>query len=165
MRLGLRAPCFSITDWAIPILQELDFTYDSSVFPTMAHDRYGKLTGLAPGMQVVELEPGFHEICVSCLMMGSRGLPWGGGGYFRLMPYGVFRRGVVRILRSDEPYVFYIHPWEIDPDQPRVNGLSRLQVSALCRARQTEHRFRALLSDFRWTGVADLLARLRRPGP
>lgn len=152
-------PSFSITDWSIPILRELGFAYDSSAFPTFAHDRYGSLARVAAGKQVVELEPGFHEICVSCLMVGSRGLPWGGGGYFRLMPYGIFRRGVARILRSGEPYVFYIHPWEIDPDQPRVSGLSRLHefrhYVGLARA---ETRFKSLLEDFRWTSVADVLA-------
>ncbi len=163
---GYRAPSFSITEWSIPILQELGFAYDSSVFPTLVHDRYGSLPGVVPGKQVIELEPGFHEVCVSCLTLGSRGLPWGGGGYFRLMPYGMFRRGVARILRSGEPYVFYIHPWEIDPDQPRVSGLSRLHefrhYVGLARA---ETRFRSLLQDFRWASVADVLARSELVSP
>ena len=159
---GYRAPSFSITDWAIPILRELGFTYDSSVFPTVAHDRYGSLAGVAAGEPVVELEPGFHEICVSCLALGSRGLPWGGGGYFRLIPYSLFRRGIVRILRSGGPYVFYIHPWEIDPDQPRVGGLSRVggfrHYVGLARA---EERLSSLLADFEWSAVGDLLAQPR----
>jgi polysaccharide deacetylase family protein (PEP-CTERM system associated) len=156
---GYRAPSFSITDWSISILRELGFAYDSSAFPTFAHDRYGSLAGVAAGKPVVELEPGFHEICVSCLMVGARGLPWGGGGYFRLMPYGVFRGGVARILRSGQPYVFYIHPWEIDPDQPRVNGLSRLhEFRHYVGLTRTEARFDSLLSDFRWASVADVLA-------
>jgi polysaccharide deacetylase family protein (PEP-CTERM system associated) len=156
---GYRAPSFSITEWSIPILQELGFTYDSSVFPTVAHDRYGSLPGVGAGTQVVELAPGFHEVCVSCLMLGSRGLPWGGGGYFRLMPYGIFRRGVTRILRSGEPYVFYVHPWEIDPDQPRVSGLPRLhEFRHYVGLGHTENRLRSLLGDFRWTSVADVLA-------
>jgi polysaccharide deacetylase family protein (PEP-CTERM system associated) len=156
---GYRAPSFSITDWSISILQELGFAYDSSVFPALAHDRYGSLAGVAAGKQVVELAPGFHEVCVSCLMVGSRGLPWGGGGYFRVMPYRVFRRGVARILRSGEPYVFYIHPWELDPDQPRVSGLSRLdEFRHYVGLGRTRGRFRSLLEDFRWTSVADVLA-------
>jgi len=155
---GYRAPSFSITDWSVAILQELGFRYDSSVFPTIAHDRYGRLTGIAASDRVAELAPGFHEVCISCLMAGSRGVPWGGGGYFRLLPYGVFRRGVNRILRSGEPYVFYIHPWEIDPGQPRVDGLPWLHRArhyvGLTRA---EGRLGSLLEDFRFTRVADLL--------
>ena len=160
---GYRAPSFSITDWAVPILRELGFTYDSSAFPTFAHDRYGRLSGLSPGRQVIELEPGFHEVCISCLMVGSRGLPWGGGGYFRLLPYGVFRRGVAHIRRSGEPYVFYMHPWEIDPDQPRVSGLSRLDAFRhYVGLAHTEPRFKSLLGDFRWTSVASVVAWTQR---
>jgi polysaccharide deacetylase family protein (PEP-CTERM system associated) len=77
---GYRAPCFSITDWAVDILQELGFEYDSSVFPTVAHDRYGRLTGVGAGQPVVALRPGFYEVCISCLPLGGHGFPWGGGG-------------------------------------------------------------------------------------
>jgi polysaccharide deacetylase family protein (PEP-CTERM system associated) len=163
---GYRAPSFSITEWSIPILQELGFAYDSSVFPTLAHDRYGSLSGVVAGNQVVELRPGFYEVSVSCLMLGSRGLPWAGGGYFRLLPYGMFRRGVARILRSGEPYVFYIHPWEIDPDQPRVSGLPRLyEFRHYVGLGRAETRFRSLLEDFRWGSVADVLAHSRALSP
>lgn len=155
---GYRAPSFSITEWAIPILQDLGFAYDSSVFPTVAHDRYGKLEAVSGEATLLELRPGFHEVCISSLRVGSQPLPWGGGGYFRLLPYAVFRRGVIRILNSGAPYVFYIHPWEIDPGQPRVKGLSPLarfrHYVGLGRA---EDRFRSLVSDFRWTAIADLL--------
>jgi len=155
---GYRAPAFSITDWAIPILQEVGFAYDSSVFPTIAHDRYGRLTGMAD-RAVVELRPGFHEVTISCLRAGSRGLPWGGGGYFRLIPYRVFRRGIRRILRQRRPYVFYIHPWEIDPGQPRVEGLGRTSRFRHYIGLETaEQRFAALLDDVRWSTIADLLA-------
>ncbi|MEO8092013.1 MAG: XrtA system polysaccharide deacetylase [bacterium] len=158
---GYRAPSFSITDWSISILQELGFEYDSSVypaFPALAHHRYGRLDGVVAGQQVVELAPGFHEVCISCLTVGSRGLPWGGGGYFRLIPYSVFRRGVARVLRSGEPYVFYIHPWEIDPGQPRVGGLSRLhRFRHYVGLGSAEKRFSSLLAEFRWSSVADVL--------
>jgi polysaccharide deacetylase family protein (PEP-CTERM system associated) len=162
---GYRAPSFSITDWAIPILMELGFSYDSSVFPTIAHDRYGRLAGVGGGQQVVELEPGFHEVCISCLRLGSRGLPWGGGGYFRLLPYRLFRRGVSRILRAGQPYVFYVHPWEVDPDQPRVDGLPRVdRFRHYVGLARTERRLESLLHDFDWTSVAQVLAAFR-PSP
>ncbi len=155
---GYRAPCFSITNWAVPILQELGFEYDSSVFPAMAHDRYGHLTGVEMGQPIVELLPGFHEVTISCLPMGKRGLPWGGGGYFRLVPFPAWRAGVRRILRTGSPYVFYIHPWEIDPGQPRVEGLSRMsRFRHYLNLESCEERYRALLAGFQWTSVRTVL--------
>ncbi|HZI73923.1 MAG TPA: polysaccharide deacetylase family protein, partial [Gemmatimonadales bacterium] len=68
--IGYRAPSFSITDWAVGILQELGFEYDSSLFPTVAHDRYGRLSGVDAGQPIVELRPGFHEVSISCLPLG-----------------------------------------------------------------------------------------------
>lgn len=158
--LGYRAPSFSITDWAIDELLETGHRYDSSAFPTVAHDRYGKLTGMNAGEPISELRPGFYEVCVSVLRVGRRGLPWGGGGYFRLIPYSLFKRGVQRVLNSHTPYVFYIHPWEIDAAQPRVDGLTKTQrfrhYNNLARC---ESRFASLLEHFEWTPIADVLAR------
>ncbi|MFL5926243.1 MAG: XrtA system polysaccharide deacetylase [Gaiellaceae bacterium] len=155
--IGYRAPAFSIQDWAIPVLEDVGFSYDSSSFPTVAHDRYGRLTGLQTGETVVELRPGFYEVSVSCLQVGAKALPWAGGGYFRLIPYPVFRRGVRRILATGQPYVFYIHPWEIDADQPRVDGIRRdYRFRHYVGLEKCESRFASLLDDFRWSTVADL---------
>ncbi len=160
---GYRAPSFSITDWAVTILQELGFEYDSSVFPTVAHDRYGRLTGVDAGQTVLELRPGFYELCISCLPLGKRGLPWGGGGYFRMLPYPAWRAGVQRILASGSPYMFYLHPWEIDPGQPRVHGLSAVsRFRHYLNLARCESRFAALLADFQWTTVRDVLEQ-RKP--
>ncbi|HET8786475.1 MAG TPA: XrtA system polysaccharide deacetylase [Candidatus Limnocylindrales bacterium] len=156
--VGYRAPAFSITDWAIPVLQELGFAYDSSVFPAVAHDRYGRLSGLDVREPVSEVVPGFHEVCVSCLRIGSRGVPWGGGGYFRLMPYPVFRLGVKRVLAGSQPYVFYIHPWEIDPGQPRVKGLPRgYAFRHYVGLAGCERRFARLLREFSWSPIGELV--------
>jgi polysaccharide deacetylase family protein (PEP-CTERM system associated) len=155
---GYRAPCFSITEWAIPILQEVGFKYDSSYFPTIAHDRYGRLNGMQAGQPIVLLGDGMHEVSISCVRIGKHGLPWGGGGYFRLIPYPLWYQGVRSILRSGAPYIFYIHPWEIDPGQPRVSGLS-----ACCQFRQRvnlhrcEERFTALLDAFDWIPICELI--------
>ena len=160
---GYRAPAFSITDHAIPVLQELGFTYDSSFFPSVTHDRYGKLGGVSPHEPVAEIAPGFSEVAISCVTVRSRGLPWGGGGYFRLLPYPVFRAGVRRILDSGLPYVFYIHPWEIDPGQPRMAGLPRLyRFRHYVGLERCETRFASLLRDFAWSSVSDLLERWPR---
>jgi polysaccharide deacetylase family protein (PEP-CTERM system associated) len=161
---GYRAPNFSITEWAIPVLRDAGFRYDSSLFPTIAHDRYGKIEGPRTGEAVAELVPGFYEIAVSCLPVAARSLPWGGGGYFRVMPYGLFRRGVRRILSTGQPYVFYIHPWEIDPGQPRVNGVpARYRVRHYVELGRCERRFAALLADFQWSTLSTVLAWKRFP--
>lgn len=154
---GYRAPSFSITDWAIPILQEAGFEYDSSAFPTVAHDRYGTLSGLT-GEPIVEIAPGFWEVCISCRQIGKKGVPWGGGGYFRLFPYGIFRRGAQAILDGGAPYVFYIHPWEIDAGQPRVRGLSAVhRFRHYVNVGRCDARFDKLLGAFRWSTMEDLL--------
>jgi polysaccharide deacetylase family protein (PEP-CTERM system associated) len=161
---GYRAPSFSITDWAVPILQDLGFVYDSSVFPTVAHDRYGKLAGVDAGRPILELRPGFYEVCISCLPVGNRGLPWGGGGYFRMIPYGPWQAGVRKILAGGTPYVFYIHPWELDPGQPRLSGLGRVnRFRHYVNLDRSESRLRALVSDFRWQTIGQVLARWQAP--
>jgi len=160
--LGYRAPSFSITDWAVAILQEMGFEYDSSVFPTVAHDRYGRLTGVDGGRPILELRPGFFEVCISILPLGNRGIPWGGGGYFRMIPFLPWRAGVRRILASGAPYVFYIHPWEIDPGQPRMDGVGRInRLRHYLNLERCEARFSALLAEFTWTSLGSLLEQWR----
>ena len=160
---GYRAPCFSITDWAIDILQQTGHHYDSSAFPVIAHDRYGQLAGLDTQHTVSEIRPGFHEVSLSVLKLGRQALPWAGGGYFRLLPYPIFQRGVKAILKSGQPYVFYLHPWEIDPGQPRAQGL---KWSARYRHElnlgKTQKRLDALLRDFAWQPLS---ASLGQPQP
>jgi polysaccharide deacetylase family protein (PEP-CTERM system associated) len=147
---GYRAPSFSIQDWALPILRDAGFAYDSSFFPAFAHDRYGRISG--------DLPDGLVEVGVSCLPVGSQLLPWGGGGYFRLLPYPVFRAGVRRILRAGAPYVFYLHPWEIDDGQPRVRGLSKTaRFRHYVGVESCFVRLDALLGDFAWSSVERLL--------
>jgi polysaccharide deacetylase family protein (PEP-CTERM system associated) len=157
---GYRAPCFSITEWAIPILQDAGFDYDSSVVPTVSHDRYGRLNGMQAGRPIVSLREGFYEAGISCIRvgMGKRGIPWGGGGYFRLVPYALWLAGVHTILRSGAPYIFYIHPWEIDPGQPRVAGIDfangfRQRVNL----HRCEGRFASLAGAFEWIPICDLV--------
>jgi polysaccharide deacetylase family protein (PEP-CTERM system associated) len=158
--VGYRAPSFSIKEWALPILQETGFQYDSSFFPTVGHDRYGRLPDI--DQPVAEVLPGFFEISVSSMNVASVALPWGGGGYFRVLPYAIFRGGVRKILRSGRPYVFYIHPWEIDPRQPRPPGLSRLsRFRHYVGLERCEPRLRSFLRDFDWTTMAGLLQRSR----
>jgi polysaccharide deacetylase family protein (PEP-CTERM system associated) len=149
--LGYRAPTFSVgrrSSWAHAILAEEGFGYSSSVYP-IAHDLYGEPD--APRRPFCPL-PGFVEIPLTTVRLFGRNFPTAGGGYFRLMPYRVTRAALRRARReSAVPCVFYLHPWEIDPDQPR-----QLQAPALSRfrhylnLRRTEPRLRQLLQDFRW---------------
>jgi polysaccharide deacetylase family protein (PEP-CTERM system associated) len=159
--IGYRAPSFSITDWAIDILIEAGFQYDSSLFPSLAHDRYGKFRHYVVQRETnVELEKGFREIVLSCLPILGKNIPWAGGGYFRVVPYAVFRGGVQRILRHKGIYCFYIHPWEFDPGQPRIDA-----VNALYRFRhyknlaKTRERFVRLLNDFEFRPLREALLR------
>ena len=162
---GYRAPDFSITEWAVDILQEVGFTYDSSAFPVLGRHRYGSIANTDAREPVSEIRPGFHEACIACFPMGPRGLPWGGGGWFRLLPYAVFRRGVATILNAGRPFVFYIHPWELDPGQPRIGGLTRRQrFRHTLNLERCEARWSRLLGDFRWTSLSDLVRRCAANG-
>jgi polysaccharide deacetylase family protein (PEP-CTERM system associated) len=155
---GYRAPSFSITEWAIPILHELGFDYDSSVVPTVAHDRYGRLNGVHAGRPITLLRDGFYEVCISCIRLGKRGIPWGGGGYFRLVPYLLWIEGVRAILRSGMPYIFYIHPWEIDAEQPRVPGIkATYRFRQRVNLRRCEERFAAFVGELGWMPLSDLI--------
>ena len=148
--LGYRAPSYSITKkslWALEILGELGFTYDSSIFPIM-HDNYGipdspRFSYTHPGMNMVE-----YPISTALLM--GRKIPVSGGGYFRLFPYW-FTRLALRTINGKEhqPFVFYLHPWEVDPGQPRFKNASRLsRFRHYNHLDDTEKRFRRLLEDF-----------------
>lgn len=152
--VGYRAPAFSITEWAIDVLRECGFRYDSSHFPSFAHDRYGKIA-LPPGVRsgVVPIREDFYEIVVSCLEVGGRNLPWAGGGYFRLLPFPLFKAGVRRILERDGLYCFYAHPWEVDPEQPRIRGL------------RPDYRFRHYVNLHRTASRWERLARKFRFAP
>jgi len=156
---GYRAPSFSVTDWALPILQDVGYEYDSSHFPTtIGHSRYGRPSTLQ-GTHPVTSHDGLTEVSLSCLTVGAHALPWAGGGYFRLIPYPAFKHGVKRILDSGKPYVFYIHPWELDAGQPRVSGLRRSErIRHYLNIERTEARWSSLLRDFRWGTIADLIA-------
>ncbi|WP_153061512.1 DUF3473 domain-containing protein, partial [Escherichia coli] len=117
--VGYRAPSFSIGKgnlWAFDVLLDAGYRYSSSVYP-IAHDHYGMPDSPRFAYPVRD---GLLEIPVTTLRLGARNLPSSGGGYFRLLPYALSRWMMRRVNEVDgEPAVFYFHPWEIDPDQPR----------------------------------------------
>ncbi len=122
-----RAPTFSITHrsrWALDILVEEGFAIDSSIFPVSNHDRYG-MPGIKPEIQEMKTAAGsLWEAPMSVANFLGRKIPAAGGGYFRLYPLKLTCRLMRKVLASGRPVNFYIHPWEIDPDQPRQPGLS-----------------------------------------
>jgi polysaccharide deacetylase family protein (PEP-CTERM system associated) len=158
---GYRAPSFSIdarTPWAHPILAEEGYAYSSSVAP-VKHDHYGW-----PGSPRFVWKPvvgsAMIELPVTTAKLGSRTLAAGGGGFFRLLPYR-FSRWAIRQVNEKEkrPAVFYFHPWEIDPAQPRVAGAPlRSRLRHYSRLAEMEGKLERLLGDFAWDRVDRVVA-------
>lgn len=122
---GYRAPSFSINSDILKIIEDCGYAYDSSYNSFAMHGRYGQidLSGKETKGIAVKISENFYELPVSNLKIGKRIIPWAGGGYFRLIPSYIFRQGVKMILNQDKTYLFYMHPWEIDPDQPRMENV------------------------------------------
>jgi polysaccharide deacetylase family protein (PEP-CTERM system associated) len=152
--LGYRAPSFSISghnDWAFACIAEAGYRYSSSIYP-IKHDHYGMPN--APRFAHAP-HPELLELPVTTTRMLGRNLPAGGGGYFRLMPYSVSRWFIQRVNRIDgHPAIFYFHPWEVDPEQPRVQGIGpKTRFRHYLNLHRTEQRLRRLLDDFHWDRV------------
>jgi polysaccharide deacetylase family protein (PEP-CTERM system associated) len=159
--IGYRAPTFSVvraTLWSLEVLAEAGFRYDSSIFP-IVHDRYGipdavrfpHRVAAGPGVEIGE----FPLSTVAWL--GWR-FPVAGGGYLRLLPYAFTQRAVRHVNeREGQPAIVYLHPWEIDPAQPRlpVGWATRLRHSV--NTQTTESKIRRLVRDFRFAPVRDVL--------
>lgn len=149
---GYRAASYSIGArnlWAHSVLGEVGYGYSSSIYP-IRHDLYGMPD--APRFPF-RLEPnGLLEIPVTTIEVGGRRLPCGGGGFFRLFPYGLSRWALRRVNERDrQPAVFYFHPWEIDPDQPRVRRAPlKSRFRHYLNLSRTKGRLERLLRDFRW---------------
>jgi polysaccharide deacetylase family protein (PEP-CTERM system associated) len=151
---GYRAPSFSIgagNPWAFDVIAESGYRYSSSVYP-VRHDHYGMPD--APRFPY-EASAGLIEIPVTTTRVLGRNLPAGGGGYFRLAPYAVSRWAIRRVNRVDQrPAIFYFHPWEIDPHQPRIAGVAlKTRFRHYLNLHRTEERLAQLLSDFHWDRV------------
>lgn len=119
---GYRAPSFSINDTTLALVHKAGYRYDSSFNSFARHGRYGSINTIGVPRRgiAMEIDSNFHEIPVSNLEINGQIIPWAGGGYFRLLPFYIFKKGVEKILSRQNAYVFYMHPWEIDPRQPRV---------------------------------------------
>jgi polysaccharide deacetylase family protein (PEP-CTERM system associated) len=123
---GYRAPGFSINDDILKIIEDSGYLYDSSYNSFGMNKRYGQPTLSGNGRKGIafQLSEAFYELPISNVNLGKRTIPWGGGGYFRLTPFRLFSLGVHSILKKEKAYLFYMHPWEVDPEQPRLNKAS-----------------------------------------
>lgn len=159
---GYRAPSYSITEmslWALDVLVSEGYAYDSSIYP-IRHDRYGIPTWPRHIHRVERLGGGLWELPGSTVRRGGVNLPIGGGGYFRLLPYEWTRRGIRALNQVEgQPAIFYLHPWEIDPEQPRVNTGMLSRFRHYYNLEETETRLRRLLEEFSFTTVSEVLAR------
>jgi polysaccharide deacetylase family protein (PEP-CTERM system associated) len=180
---GYRAPSYSIsmdTLWAYDELLEAGYLYDSSVFP-IQHDLYGipnwprfpftiekSLDGTWMPKEALSTHLNANifsrhsdkivEFPITTFSMGGKNIPIAGGGYFRLFPYPFTRWGLRRINRGEGcPFVFYLHPWELDPNQPRINGASpKSRFRHYLNLQKTESRLKRLLNDFSFASINEV---------
>ena len=150
---GYRAPSFSIGTrnlWALDTLLQAGYRYSSSIYP-IQHDHYGM-----PDAPRFAFYPngkdGLLEVPITTVRLMGRNLPAGGGGYFRLLPYAVSHWLMRRVNRDDrQPSIFYFHPWEIDPGQPRQSGINmKTRFRHYVNLNRMENRIKALTHDFEW---------------
>lgn len=192
--IGYRAPTYSINEdtlWALKVIAEEGYKYDSSVFP-VRHDYYGmpsaprfpfiwNLNGskaLAREIHVNDSKADFTgpiiqqysqlkiensklkilpEFPLSTHNLFNYNFPWSGGGYFRLLPYLITRFGLKRINGEGKPFIFYLHPWELDPNIPVIKNLSPLaRFRTYVNLDKTESRFKKLISQFRFSSIKSL---------
>jgi polysaccharide deacetylase family protein (PEP-CTERM system associated) len=156
---GYRAPSYSVTPrslWALDVLIEEGYTYDASIFP-IHHDRYG--IPISPRQPyVLHRTAPLVEAPGSTVRCGPFNLPIGGGGYFRILPYAWTRWGINRLnQREHRPAIFYLHPWEIDPDQPRLRAPVLGRFRHYFNLSRTEARLRALIRDFEFATLMTVL--------
>jgi len=157
--LGHRAPFFSITArslWALDVMSDLGLRYDSSIYPVLNY-RYG-IEGAERWPHHVGTGPRpLVEFPISTWRMWGRNVPIAGGAYFRIFPYAVTRHAFRSINRAGHPAVFYLHPWELDPDHPRIRLPRRIALTHYANLGATEGRLRRLLRDFRFAPMSEVL--------
>ncbi len=157
--LGYRAPTFSIsseTSWALPILVEEGFVYDSSIFP-IRHDRYGWQHAHPWSHRIDTTAGSILEVPPSTVNFAGRRIPIAGGGYLRLYPTWLLRRWMKQVEDEGHPLVVYLHPWELDPEQPRMNGTLLSRVRHYFNLHKTEGRLMQLLREFRFGPIREVV--------
>ena len=150
---GYRAASYSITKdslWALDIIAEAGFDYDSSIFP-VRHDRYG-IPDATETPHVLKTPKGHSlvEFSLSTAKIFNYKLPIAGGGYFRLYPYALTRAGLRQVNSRQQPFIFYLHPWEIDPDQPKIEAGWFSRFRHYNNLEKCESRLQRLMKDFQF---------------
>ena len=158
---GYRAASFSITDasrWALDVLADCGFEYDSSMYP-VRHDLYGTAVEAAGPHRIVAPEgKTLIEFPMTTRSFMGMTVPVSGGGYFRLYPYRLTAFLLNAVNRDNEPFVFYMHPWEVDPDQPRIRASVKSRFRHYTNLDRCEAKLRALLRDFSFASMAQVVA-------
>jgi polysaccharide deacetylase family protein (PEP-CTERM system associated) len=166
--VGYRAPSYSITPrslWALDVLLQEGYEYDASIFP-IKHDRYGIPISARRPYRIERRSGTLIEIPGSTTRIGPVNLPIAGGGYFRILPYAWTRWGIARVNRAERrPVVFYLHPWEIDPGQPRLHAGRLGRFRHYRNLDRTEPRLRRLLKEFRFGPLETVVADVRIDAP
>jgi polysaccharide deacetylase family protein (PEP-CTERM system associated) len=183
---GYRAPSFAINDDILKIIEDAGYLYDSSFNSFGLHGRYGQISLNGTGKKGIahNLSDNFYELPISNLDVNNTTinyllstmnsgqndekrfvLPWGGGGYFRLLPFSVFNWGIKAITKRQNTYIFYCHPWEFDPDQPRVKSASfNYKFRHYTNLNKTQAKLRSLIESFNHCRFMTCSQYLRRPG-
>jgi len=162
---GYRASNFSITNanlWTLEVLIELGFDYDSSIYP-IRRDRYG-IPGFPRGPVKLDLssETSLIEFPMPTMCVAGRIIPAAGGGFFRFWPYMVTKRTIRALNRQQQPVVIYLHPWEFDPDQPRIKIGNRKKLwMHYYNLHSTEKRLNRILQDFKFITMGKLADKLK----
>jgi polysaccharide deacetylase family protein (PEP-CTERM system associated) len=164
---GYRAASYSIDEktlWALDALAETGYRYSSSIYP-IRHDLYGMPK--APRFAFRYGNRGMLEIPITTTQLLAQNVPCGGGGYFRLWPYWLSRWALWRVnVRERKACVFFFHPWEIDPEQPRLNGLGlKTRVRHYLNLHKMQDRLRRLLKDFQWGRIDEVFKDLIEANP
>ena len=166
--VGYRAPSFTITNatrWALEVLVEVGYRYDSSIFPIF-HDRYG-IPGADPWCHKVTIPSGeqLWEIPPSTANLVGVRIPVAGGGYFRLIPYSILRWFLHQVENTGHPLVMYLHPWEIDPEQPRMDGPLVSRLRHYTNLNRTSRRLTELLTDFQFAPIREVIGQMNLRAP
>jgi polysaccharide deacetylase family protein (PEP-CTERM system associated) len=161
--IGYRAASYSITSrslWAIDILTELGFHYDSSIFP-IRHDRYG-IPNACTSPYLIESANGTKlvEFPLSTIELLKVRLPISGGGYFRIFPYRFTKFALDKKNKNGEPFIFYLHPWEIDPDQPRIKSNPIAEFRHYHNISNCKDRLTQLINRYNFSRIDDILKNL-----
>jgi polysaccharide deacetylase family protein (PEP-CTERM system associated) len=156
---GYRAPSFSIVrggEWALEVLAEEGYRYDSSLYP-VRRPGYGFAGGLRDPHRIQTSAGPLDELPPATVRFASAVLPAGGGAYLRLLPYRLIRSAFADAEQRGVPATFYIHPWELDPEQPRLDVSMATRIRHYGGLRRTEPRIRQLLADFSFQPIAETL--------